>query len=69
MTLPGDLVRAPGVANSKLSDGESVELLNWLVMLMGPAAPAPPYTADEVNGSGRSGFRRPQQRGKICFQN
>ncbi|HKR86842.1 MAG TPA: cytochrome C [Phenylobacterium sp.] len=44
------LVRVPGVANSKLSNAETAELLNWLVGVMGPATAAhsAPYTAEEV---------------------
>lgn len=44
------LVQVPGSANSKLSDADLANLLNWIVTTMGPADPAvfKPYTAEEV---------------------
>ena len=45
------LVQVPGTAQSSLGDGETAELLNWMVVALSPhAVPANllPYTRDEV---------------------
>lgn len=45
------LVQVPGTAQSSLNDGETAELLNWMVRTLGEkAVPADfsPYTRDEV---------------------
>ena len=45
------LVQVPGTAQSSLGDGETAELLNWMVVALSPTAvPANllPYTRDEV---------------------
>ena len=45
------LVQVPGTAQSSLGDGDTAELLNWMVGALSPAAVPPnflPYTRDEV---------------------
>lgn len=45
------LVQVPGTSQSSLSDGETAELLNWMVRALSPDAVPPnfsPYTRDEV---------------------
>ena len=45
------LVQVPGTSQSSLGDGETAELLNWMVGALSPSATPPdfaPYTRDEV---------------------
>ncbi|WP_144097470.1 c-type cytochrome [Croceicoccus sediminis] len=44
------LIQVPGTANSTLTDAETADLINWLIVEMGPAPVAPfkPYTESEV---------------------
>lgn len=45
------LVQVPGTAQSALGDGETAELLNWMVVALSPGAVPSnlvPYTRDEV---------------------
>ena len=45
------LVQVPGTAQSSLGDGDTAELLNWMVGALSPGAVPPnslPYTRDEV---------------------
>lgn len=46
------LVQVPGSANSTLTNRETADLLNWLIVEMGPhpVAPFRPYTETEVAG-------------------
>lgn len=54
LSVPGGrefLIRVPGVANSRLSDAETAQLMNWMLRAFDPDhAPADfvPYTAEEV---------------------
>jgi hypothetical protein len=64
LAVPGGreyIVQVPGVSTSKLSDGDTAALMNWLVREMGPAVPADfrPYTAAEVTALRTKWLNRP----------
>ncbi|HKY80676.1 MAG TPA: cytochrome C [Sphingobium sp.] len=44
------IIQVPGAANSKLSDADLADVMNWIVTTMGRPEPGrfQPYTADEV---------------------
>lgn len=46
------IVQVPGAANSKLSDADLAEMMNWIITTMGRPQPGRfrPYTAEEVAG-------------------
>ena len=64
LEVPGGreyIVQVPGVSTSKLSDGDTAVLMNWLVREMGPVVPADfrPYSTAEVTALRAKWLTRP----------
>lgn len=55
------LLRVPGAAQAPLSDARLASLLNWVLTEFGGAAPAPPFSAEEVAIARATPLRDPQQ--------